>query len=69
MDPKSGKTTTASKFPNSLILAFEKGYAAIPGVRALPMNNWGEFLNVLRQLKDAAVKESYETIIVDTAKS
>ena len=31
-DPKSGKTTIASKFPKALLLAFEKGYNALPGV-------------------------------------
>lgn len=33
-EPKSGKTTIASKFPNSLLFAFEKGYNALPGVMA-----------------------------------
>ena len=28
--PKSGKTTIASKFPGALLLAFEKGYNALP---------------------------------------
>ena len=30
--PKSGKTTIARKFPGALLLAFEKGYNALPGV-------------------------------------
>ena len=29
-EPKSGKTTIATKFPRHLLLAFEKGYNAIP---------------------------------------
>lgn len=66
-DPKSGKTTIATKFPRHLLLAFEKGYNAIPGAMAQPINTWGEFRKVLRQLKDEAVKEKFETIIVDTA--
>ena len=33
-EPKSGKTTTATKFPNHLILGFEKGWNAIPGAMA-----------------------------------
>lgn len=66
-EPKSGKTTTASKFPNHLILAFEKGYAAIPGAMAQPINSWGEFKKVLRQLKEDSVREKFETIIIDTA--
>lgn len=65
-EPKSGKTTTASKFPKSLIVAFEKGYAALPGVMALPVNSWSDFLKVLRQLKDEAVKSKFETIVIDT---
>ena len=39
-DPKTGKTTTASRFPDSLLLGFEKGYNAIPGVIAAPVNSW-----------------------------
>ena len=65
--PKSGKTTTASKFPNSLLLAFEKGYNAIPGVMAQPINSWSEFRQVLRQLKNEDVKARFSTIIIDTA--
>lgn len=65
--PKTGKTTTATKFPKSLLLAFEKGYNAIPGVMAQPINSWSEFRQVLRQLKDPAVHEQFETIIIDTA--
>lgn len=64
---KSGKTTNASKFPNALLLAFEKGYSALPGVFAKPMNNWTDFLKVLRELKDPAVQERFETIVIDTA--
>ena len=61
-----GKTTNASKFPKALILAFEKGYSALPGVYAQPINSWGEFLKVLRELKEPAVKEKFETIVIDT---
>ena len=66
-DPKTGKTTTAARFPNSLLLAFEKGYNAIPGIMAQPINSWAEFRKVLRQLREEAVKEKFSTIIVDTA--
>lgn len=62
-----GKTTIATKFPRHLLLAFEKGYNAIPGAMAQPINTWAEFRKVLRQLKDEKVKEQFETIIVDTA--
>lgn len=36
--PKTGKTTIASKFPDALLLAFETGYLAIPGIMAQPIN-------------------------------
>jgi hypothetical protein len=62
-----GKTTTAAKFPNSLLLAFEKGFNAIPGVMAQPINSWGDFRKVLKQLKDENVQEKFSTIIIDTA--
>lgn len=66
-EPKSGKTTIASKFPGSLLLAFEKGYSAIPGIMAKPMNSWTEFKKVLIELKDSQVKELFQTIVIDTA--
>lgn len=74
---KVGKTTFAASFPKSLILGFEIGYKAIPGVRAVPINSWAEFLQVLGQLKaeknkaEIAKKKGevyelhYETIIID----
>jgi hypothetical protein len=65
--PKSGKTTIASKFPNALLLAFEKGYNALAGVMAQPINSWAEFIKVTKQLKDEKVKEKFSTIIIDTA--
>ena len=64
---KTGKTTTAVKFPKHFLLAFEKGYSAIPGAMALPINSWSEFRQVLRQLKTDDAKEKFETIILDTA--
>lgn len=66
-DPKSGKTTIATKFPKHLLLAFEKGYNAIPGAMAQPINSWAEFKKVLRQLKNPEVRNTFETIIIDTA--
>ena len=65
-EPKSGKTSTAARFEKNLLLAFEKGYNAIPGIMAQPINNWAEFRKVLRQLKDAKAKEMFSTITIDT---
>ena len=65
-EPKSGKTTTACKFPKPLLLAFEVGYLAIPGVMAQPINKWSEFKQVLKQLREDKAHESFENIIIDT---
>ena len=65
--PKSGKTTTASKFPNALLVAFEKGYSAIPDVIAAPVNSWTEFRQLLKQLEKDEAKAVYSTIVIDTA--
>lgn len=66
-EPKSGKTTTASKFPGALVLAFEKGYNAIPGIMAKPMNSWNDFKKALVELKDEEVKKIFQTVVIDTA--
>ena len=63
---KTGKTTTASKFPKSLIIAFEIGYLAIPGVKAIPVTRWGDFKQILRQLNTPEAHEIYDNIILDT---
>lgn len=63
---KSGKTTFASQMPKPLILAFERGYNALPGVMAQDVTTWGEMKQVVRQLKDPAVKEMFSSIAVDT---
>lgn len=66
-DPKTGKTTIASKFPKSLLLAFEKGYSALPGVMAQPLDSWPDMLRVVKQLDSPEGQERYENIIIDTA--
>lgn len=66
-DPKTGKTTTATQFPKSLLIAFEKGFNALAGIKAQPIQKWTEFKKVLKQLENPKAKEMYETIIIDTA--
>lgn len=61
------KTTTASKFPKALLLAFETGFLAIPGVMAQPINKWSEFKQVIRQLKEDQARETFQNIVIDTA--
>lgn len=65
--PKSGKTTIASHFPKSLVFAFEKGYSAIPGIMAIPVNSWREFRSFLMDLREDETKEMYKTVVIDTA--
>ena len=65
--PKTGKTTIACQFPGALLLAFEKGYATIAGAMVCPINSWSEFKKLFVEFKDPAVKERYQTIVIDTA--
>ena len=64
---KSGKTTFGSKMPGALLLAFERGYNALPGVYHQDIATWGEMKQVLRELKKPEVKERYKSLIIDTA--
>lgn len=64
--PKVGKTSFAASFPKSLLLAFEKGYNAIGGVRAVDINKWSDAKLVLRQLEKPEAKAMYDTITIDT---
>lgn len=64
--PKTGKTSFAVQFPNSLLLAFEKGYNALAGIYTYDIPSWITFKNILRELKKPAVKERYDNIIIDT---
>ena len=66
--PKVGKTTLGSKFPNALILAFERGYNALPGVFAQDMTSWSDMKAAVRELKKDEVKERFKSIIIDTIK-
>jgi hypothetical protein len=52
--------------PDALLLAFEKGYNALPGVKAVDITSWAEMLMVYRQLKSDEVKGLYKAVIVDT---
>ena len=63
---KVGKTTLCSKFPKTLILAFERGYNALPGVMVQDITRWSEFREVIRELKKPEVKETFSTIVIDT---
>ena len=64
--PKTGKTTLGSQMPKPLLLAFERGYNAIPGIIAQDIMTWAEMKQVVRELKKKEVQETFSTIIVDT---
>lgn len=63
---KTGKTTLASQAGKALILAFERGYNALPGVYAQDITSWGDVRAVVRELKKPEVKEMFQTIVFDT---
>ena len=63
---KTGKTTLASQAGKALILAFERGYNALPGVYAQDIVSWGDVRAVVRELKKPEVKEAFQTIVFDT---
>lgn len=64
---KVGKTTFCTKeLPKPLLCAFEKGYNAIPGIKAIDITKWTQFKQVVKQLDTPAAKEMYNTIIIDT---
>lgn len=64
--PKAGKTSFAVQCPNNLLLAFEKGYNALGGVKAADITTWSEFKVAIRQLAKPEVKAMYDTITIDT---
>ncbi len=64
--PKTGKTTLATQMDGCLLLAFEQGYNALPGVMAQDITSWGEMKQVFRELKKPEVQETFKAIIVDT---
>ena len=64
--PKVGKTTFAVQAPRNLLIAFERGYNAIAGIKAVDIQKWADFKMVLRQLEKPEVQAMYDTISLDT---
>ena len=50
----------------ALLLAFEPGYHALPGVVAQDITSWTEMKQVYRELKKPEVQQTFKAIIVDT---
>ena len=64
--PKVGKTSMACQFPKNLLLAFEKGYNAIAGIKPQDITKWSDFKLVLRQLEKPEARQIYDTVTIDT---
>lgn len=65
-EAKSGKTTLASQAGTALIMAFERGYNALPGVFAVDVTSWGDVRSLLRELKKPDVKAKFQSVVIDT---
>ena len=63
---KTGKTTLASQMQGALLIAWEKGYNAIPGIMAQDVKSWSEMKMVLRELKKPEVQETFKCVVIDT---
>ena len=64
--PKTGKTTLAVQMDGAILLAFEPGYHALPGVIVQDITSWGEMKQAYRELKKPEVRERYHAVIIDT---
>ena len=62
----SGKTTLATQMEGCLLLAFEPGYHALPGVIAQDVTTWGEMKQVYRELRKPEVQATFKAVIIDT---
>ena len=64
--PKCGKTSFSAQMPRNLLIAFEKGYNAISGIRPVDIAKWSDFKLVLRQLEKPEARQMYDSITIDT---
>ena len=63
---KCGKTTFASQMEDNLLIAFEKGYNALFNIKAVDINKWATFKQVIRQLEQEEARQMYKTVTIDT---
>lgn len=63
---KTGKTTLASQMDRALLIAWEKGYNAIPGIMAQDAKSWADMKMILRELKKQEVQDTFKCIVIDT---
>ena len=64
--PKCGKTSFSAQMPRNLLIAFEKGYNAIAGIKPIDISKWSDFKLVLRQLEKPEARQLYDSITIDT---
>lgn len=66
--PKFGKTTTASKFPNSVIVPFEDGTKGQVVNVAKTVKDWASFIKFIDDLATnrEAIGDQIQTIVIDT---
>jgi hypothetical protein len=62
-EPKIGKSTWASEFPDTLFLATEPGLNALECYQ-IPISTWEEFLEACKVI--ATSKHQFKTIVIDT---
>ena len=64
-----GKSKQGTRMEKPLLLPFEYGANAIPGIPFFPINNWSDFKKINMSLTNPrtldTVKEKYQTIIFD----
>ena len=64
---KTGKTTLASQMDDALLVAFERGYNAIPGIIPIDITSWAQFRKeVVKELKKPEVQARFKCIVIDT---
>lgn len=51
---------------HALLIAWEKGYNAIPGIMAQDAKSWADMKMILRELKKPEVQEVFKCIVIDT---
>ncbi len=65
-NPKLGKTTFVSGWPNLLLLATEKGYGALK-LNVQDIESWEHFKEISKELREKKkLSKQYKTIAIDT---
>lgn len=66
---RTGKTFNAVRSKKPLVIGFERGLNAIPGIPFIPISKWGDWTATVEQLTGFNAEkahEMYQTIIIDT---